>query len=353
MKRIISCSDGTWNHPDETDEGQKADTNVLKLHNFIAAEATGSNGEIIKQVKFYDRGIGTTSKKSANILEGITGAGLDQNIKDGYNFIMNQYEDGDEIYLFGFSRGAYTARSIAGFIRNCGILKNGYYHLLDEAYTLYRDRTDKTTPDSGAMKDFKSKYCYEPRIKMIGVWDTVGSLGLPLNVFKKWNFKKYAFHDVMLSRIVDYAYHALAIQERRKTFEPTLWEKNEDVDPEHQQVLEQVWFTGVHSNIGGGYADAGLSNITLKWMMCKAENVGLHFKIEPMFLPDIKGVLRNSATWYYKLLGLGWRSICDKENTAQMIHKSVANRDVSELPPLLQNTYSNFLSNIDDDFVGG
>jgi uncharacterized protein (DUF2235 family) len=350
MKRIITCSDGTWNKPTDDSTINNQDTNVFKIYDYITTGKDAS-GNTVKQLKFYDKGVGTSTKKSTNILEGITGEGLDENIKDAYRFITENYEEGDEIYLFGFSRGAYTARSTAGCIRNSGLLKNGYYHLLDEAFELYRDRTDSTKPDSDKMKTFKDSYCYEPRIKMIGVWDTVGSLGIPLNIFQQWNHKRYAFHDVMLSRSVDYAYHALALHERRTTFTPTLWEKNEDQDAQYKQVLEQVWFRGVHSNVGGGYPDAGLSNIALKWMICKAQKVGLAFTIQPEFIPDINGALVNSATWYYKLLGLGWRDICTKTNTLEKIHISVKKSKTEDLPPKLQKTFEEFLLDADDEFA--
>lgn len=347
MKRIITCSDGTWNDTEHEDET----TNVFKIYNYISLTGKDVKGNAVQQFKFYDKGVGATHRRGTRIFEGVTGAGLDQNIKDAYSFIMNHYEEGDEIYLFGFSRGAYTARSTAGFIGNCGLLKNGYWHKLDEAFEYYRNRTDSTMPSSDKMKQFKANFCYESRIKMVGVWDTVGSLGIPLTLFQRWNHKRYSFHDVELSKKIDFAYHALAIQERRNTFTPTLWEKcpDEESNPLFPQVLEQVWFCGVHSNVGGGYKDAGLSNVALKWMMCKAQKAGLGFKIEPMYMPDINGKLYKSASWYYKILGIGWRSICAKENSYEKIHKSVASRKEEELPPAIRKIYNKHMLEIEDE----
>jgi hypothetical protein len=213
---------------------------------------------------------------------------------------MWSYEAGDELYLFGFSRGAYTVRSLGGLIRNCGIMKPEFLDFVTEAYHLYRDRTSLTHPDSDLMKAFKKSYgidAEETKIKFMGVWDTVGALGVPLRWFYGLN-KKYEFHDVKLSGQIKYAYHALAIDEKRKIFEPTLWELSEhakqSADP---QICEQVWFPGVHSNVGGGYVDSGLSDIALKWMINKASETGLAF--DKNYIEKIKpnscGELRNSA----------------------------------------------------------
>lgn len=348
MKRIITCSDGTWNHPGEKFKGVEVKTNVRRIYEYIAAQDLTDPNRPIDQVKFYDAGVGTSKLKSVNIFQGITGEGLDKNIRDAYEFIARNYQPGDEIYLFGFSRGAYTARSVAGFIRNSGLLKQWDDDRAKEAFDLYRDRSDDTTPDSEQMVQFKKAFCHEPRIRLIGVWDTVGSLGIPLNWFQRWNHKRYSFHDVRLSRSVDFAYHALAIHERRNNFQPTLWELNPTPDPQFPQVLEQTWFSGVHSNIGGGYDDVGLSETTLKWMMCRAQVAGLEFKIDPMFIPNPKGKLQDSTTWYYKMLGIGWRTICENETKKEGVHPSVEERDIAELPSALRANYKKFLTKLED-----
>lgn len=347
MKRIITCSDGTWNHPGEKHNGVEVKTNVRRVYEYLA-DWDRSQPVHLEQRKFYDKGVGATQLKSVNLFQGITGDGLDRNILDVYRFIAQNYEPDDEIYVFGFSRGAYTARSAVGLIRNSGLLKQWDEKRAKQAFELYRDRGDDTLPDSPKMVQFKAEFCHEPRIRMVGVWDTVGSLGIPLGFMQKWNNKRYSFHDVRLSRIVDYAYHALAIHERRSAFEPTLWEPSPVPDPANPQVLEQMWFTGVHSNIGGGYDDTGLSDTALKWMMCKAQGAGLKFDIQPMFIPNPKeGKLQDSSTWYYKLLGLGWREVCEKPNRGERIHPSVSDR-VQDLPTSLRDRYQVFLAQLED-----
>ncbi|MGC4035056.1 MAG: DUF2235 domain-containing protein [Chitinophagaceae bacterium] len=273
MKRIVVCCDGTWNKPGNLDRGQPVETNVEKIY-----QAIGSTNTTIQQVKYYGQGVGTGYSLRDKFLGGGMGAGIDRHIQDAYKFLMWTYEPGDEIYFFGFSRGAYTVRSLAGLIRNCSIMKPEYLHLVNEAYHLYRDRSELTHPDSDLMKAFKKSYGIDREIpiKFLGVWDTVGSLGIPLPWFNWWN-KKYLFHDVKLGSQIQYAYHALAVDEQRKSFAPTLWEPSNNEGSNNKQISEQVWFAGTHSNVGGGYVDNGLSNITLNWMIDKAKDTGLEF----------------------------------------------------------------------------
>jgi uncharacterized protein (DUF2235 family) len=232
-------------------------------------------------------------------------------------------------YLFGFSRGAYTARSLAGFIRNCGILKPGYLHLLDKAYDLYRDRNDYTTPDSDLMVSFRRNYCIEniTRIKFIGVWDTVGSLGIPIPWFNMYNLEKYKFHDITLSSTVDYAYQALAVDEHRVNFEPSIWQLSNNPN-QTTTKLEQRWFAGVHCNVGGGYADRGLSNQPLQWIAKKATDTGLAFntlKLE-QYPGNPYGIIRNSYTFIYWLRKKVWRAIDKLAQSAQVVDDSVYER---------------------------
>lgn len=345
MKRIITCSDGTWNKPDTTDRGKRVETNVEKMFRCICPIDNSDPENPVTQLKIYDQGVGTGYTWKDRLLGGATGAGIDKNIKDMYMFLMLNYEPGDDIFLFGFSRGAYTARSIGGFIRNCGILKPEYIHLIDNAYALYRDRNKYASPDSDLMISFRKRYAYEhiTSICFIGVWDTVGSLGIPLPWYKMRNLNKYKFHDVTLSSYVRNAYHALAIDERRKLFMPTLWQKSETVlnNTDHPQRMEQRWFAGVHSNVGGGYEDTGLSDVALNWLIEKAHASGLcyHDDVISQIKPDHKGEIRNSYTPMYWFWPPAQRSISlNDKNSNQSIDDSVFSRwndDNSYRPPNL------------------
>ena len=266
MKRIILCFDGTWNTP--ADENlpidQQIETNVSRFYKSI--KDVGPDGT--QQVKWYDEGVGT--KWYDRFIGGAIGAGLEFNIVEGYKQLAKQYKDGDEVYILGFSRGAYTARSLVGMIRNCGLVKNKRLNLsIGMAYGIYRTRDDG--PDSLAARFFKSRYSREININFLGVWDTVGALGIPLDLLEKFNGAFYEFHDTKLSSLVQNAYHAVAIDEHRRDYGATLW--NPPQKP--QQTMEQRWFVGAHSDVGGGYADRRLSDISLRWMQDKASALGL------------------------------------------------------------------------------
>ncbi|HWE02491.1 MAG TPA: DUF2235 domain-containing protein [Tepidisphaeraceae bacterium] len=252
-KRIIFCADGTWDDP----------TNATNVYKLFKATATCAD-----QIPYYDDGVGADGNQLQRLSGGALGDGIYQKIKDGYSKIAQVYEPNDEIFLFGFSRGAYTARSLAGMIATCG-LPSGKFddHLVPTAFDAYRDplRRKSLLASLGAYNLFDAK------ITMIGVWDTVGALGIPA-LFGGVSPLLYGFLDTNLHPDVLHAYHALSIDERRIEFPPTLWTaKTAD------QELLQVWFSGVHCDVGGGYPETGLSDITLYWMMEKAQKLGMKF----------------------------------------------------------------------------
>lgn len=331
MKKIIVCCDGTWNKPGMLDMGEKTETNVLKFYNATA----GNDAEGNSQVKFYAKGVGTGGWLDS-FRGGAFGAGLNAKIIEAYKFIMENFEPGDAIYLTGFSRGAYTARSTAGFIRNSGILKKEKHHLLPNAFNLYRNRDEFSHPDSAHMHAFRKDHSSETNIKFIGVWDTVGALGVPFPRFNTFNQDtlRVAFHDLKLSAYVENAFHALAIDERRKVFAPALWQQspNAGKDKAPLQVLEQVWFSGSHSNVGGGYKDKRPSDISLRWMIDKARSCGLCFNedfIEQNILTDdekCEGVLRNSKTLAYRAFSDDIRRMGKTANGFEDVHVSAINR---------------------------
>jgi uncharacterized protein (DUF2235 family) len=309
MKKIICCSDGTWNKADQKDDGVVSPTNVKKFYDALA----DIDEKKVPQKKFYDEGVG--NKWYTKFTGGIFGLGINKNIIDVYRYIATNYQPGDEIYLFGFSRGAYTARSVAGFIYNCGLLKPEFLNnnKIKEAFELYKDRTIETSPSSEKARAFKAQYSYDNIIiKFIGVWDTVGSLGIPLDIFDKINKDLFntQFYDVTLNKSIKYAYHALAIDEKRKPFVPTLWEKHPDAPSE--QILEQAWFPGVHSDVGGGYKERDLSNCTLQWMVQNAKNAGLSFT-GTIEAGNPLGNMHDSFTTLYKTLGTVQRKIKNGE----------------------------------------
>lgn len=302
MKRIVICCDGTWNRPDQMQAGEVCPSNVTKIARCIRPVA----GEVEQRV-FYDKGVGTGY--TDRLMGGAFGYGIKAKILDVYRFLMATYQPGagDELFFLGFSRGAYTVRSAFGLIRNCGLLKPEFAHKVEDAYSLYRRRDNASHPDALESELFRRSYSSEPRAKFIGVWDTVGALGLPVGGLLKFINKGYAFHDMTLSSWVENAFQALAIDEHRKPFQPAVWTQSSKVD---RQVLEQVWFAGVHSNVGGSYPDTALSDITLLWMIDRAEACGLAIDRKCLDTnnkpqPNPFGKLYNSQTIWYKMAGLG------------------------------------------------
>lgn len=293
MKRIAIFCDGTWNRPDQVHHGVACPTNVVKLHRGVAAR--GADG--IEQLAFYEQGVGTG--RFDRLRGGMFGVGLSANVKACHAFLTDHYAPGDELYLFGFSRGAFTARSLAGLIGNSGIVRPEHRGQLGEAYTIYQDRSDPRKKPSGEhAKAFRDTYAFADvtPIRFIGVWDTVGALGIPLKVAALT--KRWSFHDVRLGTHVQTAAHALAIDERRGAFLPTLWEQQAEAPPTQQ--LLQVWFAGVHSDIGGGYPDHALGDVPLRWMANRAREAGLDVRDDEA-RPDTLATQHESYKSFYRL----------------------------------------------------
>jgi uncharacterized protein (DUF2235 family) len=331
-KRLIVCCDGTWNTPDQASKGQPSPTNVAK---FALALATASRDGWPQQV-FYLRGVGTRALE--RLRGGALGFGLSRNVRDAYRVVAEAFEPGDEIFLLGFSRGAFTARSTAGFIRNAGVLRSEHLDRIDQAYALYRDAN--RNPDHIESRLFRASFSHETRIRFIGVWDTVGALGIPLpgNPLVDLINKRWGFHDTQLSSTVDGAFHAVAIDEHRKPFLPTLWQQSADPG---EQRLEQVWFTGVHCDVGGGYPlpESGLSDIALGWMMERAGEYQLAFREgSGPSSPDPMGKLHDSLNGLYRRLGPVDRPIGKVDPASEYVASTAVDRytaDPSYRPPQL------------------
>lgn len=258
MKNIIFCADGTWDAPPQQ-------TNVYRLYRALATTPG--------QIALYDDGVGSDGCPIQRLLGGAMGNGLFGKIKDGYQQIAQLYEPGDGVYLFGFSRGAFTARSLAGMIAICGLPSGSFdSHLVEQAFLAYR------TPllRKGILSQLGAYKLDDAKLQMVGVWDTVGSLGIPALVGGVDPIL-FGFLDTQLHPDVLCACQALAIDERRREFPPTLW----TTPPSAGQIVEQVWYCGVHSDVGGGYGQPGLADIPLHWMVERARARGLVFASEP------------------------------------------------------------------------
>ena len=336
MKRLIVCCDGTWQQLNST-----CPSNVVKLAQ--AVKRTASDG--VPQIVFYDEGIGVDSNK---IVGGVTGLGIDKNIQDAYRFLSFNYDQGDEIYLFGFSRGAYTVRSLAGMIYCSGLLSRRYITKASEAYELYRDRGLK--PNDEEAKSFRKDYGKDNGdrvpITLLGCFDTVGALGIPLvPAFKKFEGQlktRYKFHDTTLNKDIENGLHAVAIDEIREIFDVTLMKKNPDAP---KQKLRQVWFPGEHRCIGGGTPEyRGLSDAVLKWMLDQISDLELKLEFEPEAIEDIKPDYKvpfKNDPGLFKWAGIKLREVGE---TIDDLHESAIKRfenaDIPYSPKNLEKIFS-------------
>ena len=335
-KNIVIFSDGTGQ-----EGGSGTNTNVYKLFNMVRDRSPD-------QIAFYDRGLGTGWRK---VTGNAAGMGISKNILECYRFIFENFEADDQIYLFGFSRGATTVRSLSGFIHRFGILPKSRSELIENAYDIYKivDRNKR----EAAAKDFVSRHhTMWTKIRFLGVWDTVAALGVPIKsidvVVDKVPLFKHSYHDLKLSESVENAYQALAIDDERKTFHPVLW--NPDIAD--WQTMKQVWFCGMHTDVGGGYKEPQLSDIALGWMVGMAEGHGLmihpHHRVE--ITGDADGLMHDSrGTWLTGLYRRAERSWPSDTHGNPTVHTSVTerthNRDNEGDP-----TYSPWILNGDYDY---
>ncbi|WP_298972451.1 DUF2235 domain-containing protein [uncultured Roseobacter sp.] len=357
MAHIAIFCDGTWNSA-----RKGAATHVLRLSTACAR----SN----RQKVLYFEGVGTGTGMVSDVGRwiskvggGLFGWGLNRNIKAAYLELCKTYQPGDKIMIFGFSRGAYTARSLVGMIRKCGILADPTPANLRRAFSLYRWRGPQNGPDAPHIRAerrlLSPKFATSQtdvlargddsclvRIAYLGVWDTVGALGIPESVFgwlaARWN-ARYTFHDTTLSHLVESARHAVALDERRVLFEPSLWDNltGQDGNPglnrgdeSHDRPYQQTWFVGDHGIVGGSAETRALSEISLAWIWEGAAACGLQLK-SGLALPQIKTNPSAATTeiadtgMIYRLLPrlLQWRAgpdrALDLDNTARMRLASV------------------------------
>ena len=319
MKRIVICCDGTWDTPNAKAAGVPRATNVEKL-----AEAVQAHGGGVPQLLHYDRGLCGTRNILRRGLDAAAGAGLGARICEAYRWLAAHYEPGDEIFLFGVGRGAFVVRSLAGLVRNAGVLRSVEDELVARAFALYRDRRAASHPRERAAEEFRAAHAVADvtRIHFVGVWDTVGVQGNPL-LLNGIVAKRNDFHDTRLSSGVDRAYQALAIDEKRWAFAPAVWQRQAHA---RRQVLEQVWFAGTHADVGGGNVDTGLSDIALGWMAERAVAAGLGLGALRAF-PDPCAPLTESRTGGYSLLPPYVRPIGPPDApSGESLHPSVLER---------------------------
>ncbi len=323
MKRIVLLSDGTGNSA-----AKRHKTNVWRLYNALDLQCSD-------QIAMYDDGVGTQELLLPRLLGGVFGYGLKNNVIQLYKFLCRNYEDGDKIYLFGFSRGAFTVRVLAGLIAECGLPKNTFEseRELDEfarrsfaKYRWKRKGCQVSRPFAWARRTLRMRFAEKNqparhcnvKIEFMGVWDTVAAYGLPIAELRGlWDVFIYPlkFNDTKLSCIVRKACHAISIDDERHSFHPVLWEEccESKENEKSPQRIEQVWFPGVHSDVGGGYPRPELALVSLDWMMSKVEQCPQDSRKLPseqndeedaeaeapglIFRPDLRNDYRDRADW--------------------------------------------------------
>lgn len=303
QKRLVLFLDGTWN-------SVNSNTNVWRMRALCAPK--GDDGK--PQLVYY--GIGVNG-----FLGGVFGQGLDENIRLAYEWIVENYNAGDEIFIFGFSRGAFTARALAGFVAIEGVLKAGSPVGVAELFNRYKKGDEESiwtlneakekgdTSRLTRQENWLLKYSQPTQVKMVGVWDTVGSLGLAWGSISGISRSEFDYLQTGLRIHILNAYHALAVDEHRRDFAPTLWTVRHPKDPtvviakpRPLSGVEQRWFVGAHANVGGGYETDILAQAPLRWMMKKAESHGLTFRSEVnLDGDDVKASIADS----YKAFGSG------------------------------------------------
>ncbi len=299
-KNIILLSDGTGNSASKLFK-----TNVWRLYQALdLSEPDPNRPDKQVQIAYHDDGVGTAAFKPLALFGGAFGWGLKRNVLDLYSFLCRHYEPGDRIYGFGFSRGAFTIRILTGLIVSQGVAKadtEGELKRLGQgAFRAYRNENYKRTIFHKIFRGLRDDLIWKwnemtgrsnyvpgkerprPDIAFLGLWDTVAAYGLPFDeLTRAWNcFFPLSFPNRDLSDKVERACHALALDDERHSFHPLLWNERGNTKKEHirEERLMQVWFAGMHSNVGGGYPDDSLSSVPLDWIMGEAEHAGLVFK---------------------------------------------------------------------------
>lgn len=313
MRNIIICCDGTNN------QFSRCNTNVVRLLQALDRHTGG-------QKCFYTPGVGTFAARFFGLNVGTTlgkllgsafGYGIRRSLEQAYRFLMNEYEPGDRVFIFGFSRGAFIARSLASMLDGCGLLYPHHEHMITTVSDYYL--SNASLAKCRAFRDTFARPC-SPHF--VGVWDTIGALGILLSMRQ--------FHTAKLAPGVAHAFHAVSIDERRRAFVPALWDEKALNAGQH---VEQVWFPGVHGDIGGEYTERGLADIPLYWMLEKARAYGLELTEEALtaLAPDPQGIKHDSLSGWWRLLGTHVREIPPDASLHDSVHRRIATN--TDYPP--------------------
>jgi MFS transporter, UMF1 family len=287
MKRLACFFDGTWDSPQ-----QKAVTNVVKLQRAMQTrDAAG-----IAQCAHYELGIAAEFTGRVRFWAGALSVGLSRRVRGAYGYLCENFLPGDEIYLFGFSRGAFEARRLAELIAVVGLLPAQSVDRARQIWRYYRRYRDD--PEAEKLRQLHAAMHFPVRIRCIGVWDTVGNLALP------FRSREGSRRLSTLPANVDVGLHALAIDEPRAAFAPLLWTQKRHAAPAAAQIIDQTWFPGSHADVGGGGGDSGLADAALMWMaerVSETTDLAIDFAyLSAIAKPDAEGEQRLPTTGIYR-----------------------------------------------------
>jgi len=339
-KNIALFADGTG----QGFTGGRHPSNVFKLFNLIDDRSPS-------QIAFYDSGVGVGH---LDLLGKITGAGMSAKIRRAYEFILEHYRAGDQLYLFGFSRGAATMSLLSEFLHLFGVLPMGHRELIPKAYRIF-DIGDGAKRKRESDEFVSRHHTMWVNVEFLGVWDTVTARGIPIQYLDELprllglTDPGFKGHDLDLSQSVKYCCHALAIDEERKVFIPRIF----TINPAYHQTLKQVWFSGSHTDIGGGYENVELSDISLQWIMSNAEECGLHIYTPPSgkveFRSDPNGILHDPRSGFRSLYRQKTRSWGTALRGKPLIHASVLERTLNSSNKASPR-YAPWILDADDDY---
>lgn len=341
-KRLALFLDGT------TDKSE-GNTNVWRARCLCAAKSEGENAR--EQKVYYAAGVGTQLGEIAR--GAVFGYGIDDQVIDAYGWLIENYEDGDDIFIFGFSRGAFAARSLSGYISRCGLIRPGSPLGVKQLYDRYKKRDAEETlqhlkaegTDTSAFtleERWMVRDCASPDVLFTGVWDTVGSVPTT-SVLSAVTGGDQSYLDVNLRQNEKHVYHAMAIDENRAVFDVTLlsyFRPNTETTPYRSPRaladVEQRWFCGAHGDVGGGSYNDALSQLPLRWLLTKASTHGLAFKrnveldveattgkIEDTFSDFLDGAYKIISAWKRHWRPIGREPASRPTSTVHIVNETI------------------------------
>lgn len=326
-RHLIACIDGTWNSEPEHSQFFSGPTNVARVSKLLISDGK-------RQRVLYAPGIGTGGYFD-RIIGGTWGAGTMARVRTVYRSLCESYEPGDQIALFGFSRGAFAARAIAGLIGTVGLVRNDQLDHIEQAFSCYQNPKMLWGSEG---QTFRDRHSYSVTVFFIGLWDTVirhGPILAPVGwLIERALSRRFGLVDQRAGRHIRHVAHALALDEERSAFRPFRMTASHPA-----QTVQELWFAGSHSDVGGGYQESRPSEFSLRWIIERAAQAGLMFHEMPRIHEDAYSAPLNPSrirTW--RLLPSRRRVLMESDRIHESVHlrmRATSYRPVAKLPKTL------------------